>query len=114
MIKLSSIVFSFTITVCMSNIAYAADNIPKQFHGRWGDRHTCAGTGELPIEITGLRYAPYEMGCDLKKVIKSSDNLFIGQFLCSSEGEEVSQKHTLELKDGKLYADGRGPIPKCK
>lgn len=111
---------SFLISVMLASTAFAnsianaADAIPKPFHGRWGTPDTCAETGELPTEINATSYNPYEMGCDLKKVIKSSDTLFIGRFLCSFEGEEEIQKHTLELKNGKLFADGIGPTPKCK
>ena len=114
MLKPTILALTVTLTSSFSINANALDQIPKSFHGRWGAPGQCNDSGELPTEIKTLRYQPYEMTCDLKKVIKSSDTLFIGNFSCSFEGEEELQKHTLELKGGKLYEDGRGPTSRCK
>ena len=114
MLKPTTVMLTVIMTSSYNICAIASDQIPKSFHGKWGAPGQCDEMGELPTEITALRYQPHESTCELKKVINSSNTLFVGSFHCFFEGEEEFQKHTLELRGGKLYEDGRGPSSRCK
>ena len=104
-----------SLVFCSSQISLAATSgIPNQFHGRWGSPDQCKGNGENPTKISAKNFNGHESSCVLKKILKSEDLYFEGNFACSGEGEEWEDKISLKRVNDKLVINDGEATAKCK
>lgn len=102
------------LVLCSSQVCWAATGIPNQFQGKWGSSDSCKNMGEGPTRISAKEFKGQESSCVLKKVLKSDDLNFEGNFTCSGEGEHWEDKISLKRAGDKIIINNGEPTPKCK
>jgi hypothetical protein len=93
----------------ISDLVIAGEVIPGQFLGEWGNKN-CRQAGDVQadesgapiIQIDRTSVRVMDMNCELKIKTKSDSTVFVGKFLCESEGESSDSLITLNLNKGSL------------